>query len=135
MPVLIDTDVAIELMRGNDHTLDCIAKCESTVFVSAITAAELYFGAYHSQRIERNVSRVLNFLKQFPRLTFSDETSRIFGETKERLCAKATPVDTFDLLIAALAIEHGCKVATGNVRHFSKIEGLQIVNWISVAHS
>lgn len=131
MAVLLDTDVSIELLRHNTHTLDCLAECEDDIFVSTITAAELYFGAYHSQRVEKNVRAVDEFLKQFPRLTLSDESSRIFGEQKQLLREKSIQVDALDLLIATLAIANHCSIVTGNTRHFENIDGLQLLNWIS----
>ena len=130
MAVLLDTDVSIELLRHNGHTLDCLARCEDEIFVSTITAAELYFGAYHSQRIEKNVRAVDDFLAQFPRLTLSDESSRIFGERRQRLIRQSTQVDTLDLLIASIALANDCSVVTGNTRHFKKIEGIRLENWI-----
>ncbi len=129
MAVLIDTDVAIELMRGNTYSLKCLEECEEGVFLSSITVAELYFGAYHSQRAEQNVQIVKRFIAEFPRLTLTDTTGQIFGEMKHDLRTKSTPVDAFDMLIAALAIENKCEIATGNIKHFSKIEGLKLVDW------
>lgn len=69
-------------------------------------------------------------MSQFRRLTLSDETARVFGELKQRLFVQSTPVDTFDLLIASIALANGCSVVTGNPRHFEKIEGLSRLNWI-----
>jgi antitoxin (DNA-binding transcriptional repressor) of toxin-antitoxin stability system len=34
-----------------------------------------------------------------------------------------------DILIAATALEHGLAIATGNIVHFERIPGLQVVNW------
>ncbi len=129
MPVLLDTDVAIELLRGSRYALNALAHHEEGVYVSSITAAELFYGAFHSQRPDRNVKSVQAFLGQFPRLTLTDESARIFGELKANLRARATPVDAFDLLIASLALENRCALATGNIKHFSKIDGLSLVNW------
>jgi len=130
MAVLLDTDVAIELLRGNEHALSCVAACQDDIYVSSITAAELYFGAYHSKRVEQNVNKVAAFLEQFRLLSVSHEVARIFGETKARMCAKSTPVDSFDLLIASIALAYDCAVATGNVKHFSRVDRLRILDWI-----
>jgi len=35
-----------------------------------------------------------------------------------------------DVLIAASALTHQFSVVTGNVRHFSRIAGLQVENWL-----
>jgi len=129
MRVLIDTDVAIELLRGNRYAIEAISNHDGDVFVSSITAAELFYGAYHSKRIEHNVASVQAFLSQFPRLTLTDESARLFGKLKEQMRVNATPVDTFDLLIAVLALENNCTLATGNTRHFSMITALGLVDW------
>ena len=36
-----------------------------------------------------------------------------------------------DLIIGATAIEYGCVLATNNVRHFGRITGLVIDNWLA----
>ena len=130
MAVLLDTDVAIELLRGNAHALDCLAKCEDEIFVSTVTASELYFGAYHSKRVEKNVRAVDEFLRQFPRLTLSDETARVFGEQKQRHQERSSQVGALDLLIASIALANDCRIVTGNARHFKKIEGITLLDWI-----
>lgn len=129
MPVLLDTDVAIEILRGSRYAINAVASHDGDVYISSITAAELYYGAYRSQRSDRNVKSVQTLLGQFPRLTLTDESARLFGEMKEVLCARATPIDAFDLLIAVMALENHCALATGNIKHFSKVGGLSLVNW------
>ena len=130
MPVLIDTDVAIELMRHNPYTLDCVARHEGSVFVSAITSAELYFGAYNSAYPEQNVQKVKAFLQNFPRMTVDDEAASRYGRLRASLRRQSIQVAPFDLMIASLALLNDCVVATGNTRHFRQIDGLQIVDWV-----
>ncbi len=48
MPVLLDTDVAIELLRRNPRCLARLSLTEGRIFLSSVTAAELYFGAFNS---------------------------------------------------------------------------------------
>jgi len=129
MPVLLDTDVAIEILRGNRFTIDAVANHDGNIFVSSITAAELFYGASHSLHAERNVESVRAFLRQFRRLTLTDEAAMKYGELKEMLQTRATSIGAFDLLIAAIALQNHCVLATGNTRHFSKIDGLSLSNW------
>ena len=130
MPVLIDTDVAIELLRGNPETLARIAERDESVFVSPITAAELYFGAFNSSRPVENADRVAKFLAEFPEASLTTDAARTFGELKAQLRRQSIQVAPMDLLIAAIALQHGCALATGNVRHFRQIPDLRVENWI-----
>ena len=130
MPVLLDTDVAINLMRHSPFTLNCLANCQDTVFLSSISASELYFGAYNSERPERNVAILQAFLQNFQMLTITDGVARLFGQLKASLRRQSVQVAPFDLMIGSIALENGCRVATGNVRHFRHIKELTLCDWI-----
>lgn len=130
MPALIDTDVAVELMRHNPFALDCVANFNEAVFISSITASELYFGAYNSAHPDENAHKAKEFIESFTVLTITSETARIFGRMKAMLRRQSTQVAPFDLMIAAIALENGCAVATGNVRHFRNIGELHLIDWI-----
>ena len=41
-----------------------------------------------------------------------------------------TPMDDFDLLIGAAAVQQDLILVTDNVRHFKNIQGLTIENWV-----
>ena len=130
MPVLIDTDVAINLMRHSPYTLDCLANCQETVFLSSISVSELYFGAYNSARPEKNVAILEAFLRNFQMLTITGTVARLFGKLKATLRKQSVQVAPFDLMIGSIALENGCMVATGNLRHFRHIKELQLSDWI-----
>ena len=85
MPVLIDTDVAIELMRQSPYALDCVSRHDDSIYVSSVTVAELYFGAYNSARPNENVAKVRGFLENFPRVNITDEVAERFGRVKAEL--------------------------------------------------
>ena len=46
------------------------------------------------------------------------------------LYRQGTPIDDVDVLIAGTALTHGLVVITHNVRHFSRIRGLEIEDWM-----
>jgi len=41
-----------------------------------------------------------------------------------------TPLDNMDLLIAGIAIENDMTLVTHNMKHFSRIPGLKLQDWI-----
>ena len=60
----------------------------------------------------------------------SDEnTVRTFGYVKAYLVRAGLAIPDADILVAAAALSRSCPLATGNLRHFSRIWGLQLQNW------
>ncbi|QTA83489.1 PIN domain-containing protein [Desulfonema limicola] len=45
--------------------------------------------------------------------------------------SKGKMIEDFDILIASIALVNHCVIVTNNVDHFSRIDELQIENWIS----
>jgi tRNA(fMet)-specific endonuclease VapC len=72
------------------------------VTTSAITAAELYFGALHSRRPDANVARVELFLRPFTVTSFDTQAAREFAEIKQQLSATGQLIGPMDLLIQQL---------------------------------
>ena len=51
------------------------------------------------------------------------------GNVRETLEHTGQRVDQFDLLIGATAFHHKLTLVTSNLKHFERIEGLEIENW------
>ena len=49
--------------------------------------------------------------------------------TAQKLAEQGSPIGEFDALIAAHAIALEVTLVTNNTKHFSRVEGLKIVNW------
>ena len=130
MPVLLDTDVAIELLRGNPKCLSRLSLELGTVFISTVTASELYFGAFNSAHPMENAAKVDEFLGDFRSLSITSDVAKRFGMVKAELRRRSVQVGPLDLLIASIALEHGCSLATGNVKHFRIVPELRLENWI-----
>ena len=130
MPVLLDTDVAIELLRGNPKCLSCLSLAQGPFFISTVTAAELYFGAFNSAHPEENAAIVDEFLGDFRSVSITYNVAKRFGAIKAELRRKAVQAGPFDLLIASIALENGCSLVTGNVKHFHHVPELHLENWI-----
>ena len=68
-------------------------------------------------------------LESLPVMHTTDAIMRRFAELKSSLDGKGKRVDDADVLIAATALTYGCPLVTANVRHFSRFDGLDLLDW------
>lgn len=92
---------------------------------------ELYYGVEKSARRDENRDKTDRLLALLPVYHADDAVMKKFGELKATLERSGKRVDDADVLIAATAICNDAVLATGNVRHFSRIEGLKLQNWFA----
>ena len=127
---LLDTDTAVDYLRGNlrvRHRL--LSKKPGSVGIPFMAAAELYTGAYCSQRVEQNLEVLDGFLSELPVVEPCRDALRIFGRLKASLKSKGKLIEDADLLMAAVALSVGATLITRNRKHFERIEGLRLEDW------
>lgn len=127
---LLDTDTCIAILRGNDSVIERRAQTTDDVATSWITAAELYYGAAKSRAPRNNNALVKAFLESLSVLGLDAPAVEIFGEAKALLERQGQRLADADLLIAAIALGHRAIVVTGNRRHYERIPGVTVEDWI-----
>ena len=70
------------------------------------------------------------FLATLPVLGLDEASVQIFGEAKSLLERQGRRLADADLLIGAIAAAHRAAVVTGNQRHYTRIPGVAVENWI-----
>lgn len=129
MKYLLDTNVCIELLHDNANISDKIREVSpDNCVVSSVTMAELFYGAYNSNRQESAVESVRVIAELFDVIPAIE--SEEFGKIKASLRKKGTPIDDFDILIASTAIANNMILVSENVKHMSKIDGVTLENWM-----
>lgn len=130
MKYLLDTDICIYWLKGRNTVKTNINKVDwSEIAICVITATELYFGAYNSNKIEQNLRTAETFVQSITVLSLSNDTLKKFGQLKAQLRKAGTPVADFDLLIASVALTENLILVTNNTRHYQRITGLNLDNW------
>ncbi len=127
--ILFDTDICIEILRGNAALIERRKSYDEEVAVSFMTVAELYYGAYKSPSATKNRSLIEKFLLTVKVIDSAKQIARRFGELKAIQNKRGMTVADADLFIAATVIERCSFLVTGNIRHFEMIEGLTVENW------
>lgn len=127
---LLDTDIIIYSLKGVPEVIESMKNhATDPKAVSVITYGELIYGAEKSQQKSRNLSKIYRLRELFPVIDVSCAIMDTFGDLKATLNRKGTPVDDFDLIIAATALSMGYSVVSNNEKHFRKIPDLSCVNW------
>ena len=128
---LLDTNICIFALRGEYGIVERMSQCgKGKCYISDVTIMELQFGAYNSGKIQENLTLISNFLKKVKTVPFA-KTIDTFCQEKIRLKKVGKPLEDYDLLIGCAAKVKGLIMVTDNVRHFDRIEGIAVENWVN----
>ena len=131
MKYLLDTNACIFLMKGNTEVLKhFLTKKEFGIAISTITVAELYYGIFNSEHMEKNSANLINFFIGVNILDFDSGSAVEYGRIRADLRRKGTPISQMDMLIAAHAKSKGLTVVTNNINEYERITDLQIEDWL-----
>jgi predicted nucleic acid-binding protein len=135
MGLILDSSVLITAERDGQNARQTLVAISSKVGnaeigISVVTLVELAHGAARADTSQRKAKRqqfIQELLLALPvhpvTVPIALRTGRLDGENQ----AKGTRVPLSDLLIGATALELGYSVATGNLRHFRMISGLDVI--------
>jgi predicted nucleic acid-binding protein len=119
--VIIDSDVIIEILRGNERTVGWLKDRRTAGAVlrySPVSRAEVRAGARPAEQAA--ISALFESLVVVP---VEASTGDLAGDQMARFAA-SHGVQMGDALIAAAAIEHRDDLATFNSRHFPGIKSI-----------
>ena len=131
---VLDTDTCIYLLNGDQRVKARVAQVGvEAIAVAIVTKGELYFGAYNSSQIEANLARIQAFFTEpGPKvLALDDHVMGCFGKNKAELRRQGQPIGDLDLLIAGVAVSQGLRLVTNNTKHFQRIPGVILENWLT----
>jgi len=130
MVIILDADVII---RGEKSVFDLanwVASLPNDQFeIAAITIAELWRGV--ERTVEPQKSKRQRYLESvvgaLPIMPYTERTAYEHARIWAELQAAGKVIGSYDLIVAATALERGSHVATFNKRHFAQVKGLHII--------
>jgi tRNA(fMet)-specific endonuclease VapC len=133
MKYLLDTNTCVYFFNQTypNLTKRLVREGPLRLAVSALSIAELAFGAEKSRRPAANRKRIEAFTDEVLVESFVHETALRFGELKSQLSRSGKKVGDFDLAIAAAAIVGGYTVVTHDA-DFDKVPGLKTEDWTAL---
>jgi tRNA(fMet)-specific endonuclease VapC len=130
--VLLDTNTISYYLRGDPKVvprLQALAPAETGV--PAIVAYELRYGLLRlpDAVAKPRLAAVEALLRAMWIAPFDDECARLAASIRADLERRGKPIGPHDLLIAATALRNQAPLVTRNVREFSRVNGLRVINW------
>ncbi|MBE6261007.1 MAG: type II toxin-antitoxin system VapC family toxin [Prevotella sp.] len=132
---LLDTNILIDILNDNPKVMENLAQVGTLkCCMSTISLHELYYGAQLAREKKEEyfikemnkISRLLEVIDVHPLASDGIDYAKIKHLLKEH----GNMIDDFDIVIAGQAISEGLTVVTDNIKHFNRIPGLKIVNWL-----
>lgn len=131
MRYLLDTDTLIYWLKGNR----CIEEKALEIGLehlgySIISKAELFYGVYNSKHVQKNLKNVEKVDETLTLVYLEEVAAEWFGKVKAELRQQGNLIMDADLLIASTAIANDLVLVTNNIRHFQRVAGLKLENWM-----
>ncbi len=130
---LLDTNICIYIAKHNPpevrerfsrHSADELA-------LSVVTFGELRFGAEKSRFRDRALKAIEQLAAAAGIEPLTEAVGAHYGQIRASLERDGRTIGNNDLWIAAHARAEGWVLVTNNEREFSRVEGLQVENWVS----
>jgi tRNA(fMet)-specific endonuclease VapC len=127
---LLDTNTASYVIKGNfprvRHRLSRLELSE--VGISAVTEAELRFGAERIPEAARLRLAVAEFLEPIEVLAWDSAAAAQYAQLRYSLERSGTPMGNLDMMIAAHALSIGSVLITHD-KIFRHVKGLRTEDW------
>lgn len=121
--ILCDTNIIIEILKGNKRTINIIESIGlENIAISSVTVMELYFGALN----KRELNKIKKHLQALNIVHFDTDISESAIKLIERF-SKSHGLQIPDAIIAATAMTSEIKLFTFNLKDFKYIDGLKLI--------
>ena len=129
---LVDTNIVSAFMRGNRSVVQKVDEYLSfhdTLSISVITYYEIMRGLKALSNANK-LKSFKGFMSACDILRLDSFVAERASDIYDALRKAGRLVEDADILIAATAMENNLVVVTDNIRHFERVNGLAVVNWL-----
>lgn len=131
---LVDTNILGYFVRNSSAALQkrmLAALKKQEVAISVITRAETCFGQALLQPDDKRRRTIDLLLNELPVLPWTLDAAERYGEIAAQLQQTGQPIGEMDTQIAAHALALGLPLITHNTRHFKRVPGLRLEDWMA----
>lgn len=130
MRFLLDTSTCIRHLRGTSQTIsDRLDQAGADAALCSIVVHELMYGTFLSRNPATELVKVERFCGAYISLPVDERVAAEAARVRAFLSNAGTPIGPYDLLIASTARVHKMSIVTCNGGEFSRVPGLEVVDW------
>lgn len=133
--ICLDSNIAIEILRGRrpdvEERLGRVFAENIPLSLSVLVLMELQYGVVRAKDPGRAQDQLDRLLRgPFEILPFTAADAERAAQIRADLAKRGLTIGSFDVLIAAQALERDLTLITNNTREFSRILGLKLEDWL-----
>lgn len=132
----LDTNTISYYFRGDPLVVTRMhALPPALLSVPSVVVYELRYGLLRLPAVDAQprLEALDRFLSALRILPFDEACAQAAAALRSGLEAAGRPIGPHDVLIAATALRNGAALVTRNVAEFSRVPGLEVVNWHAAA--
>jgi len=131
--VVLDTDVLIYYLRDKNDSyskMKNLKKKEESLNTTIFNVAELYKGCYSMKNVAKGLMKVKLLIDALDEIfLFENNSAEEFAKLSSDLKNRGHPIGIMDELIASICNVHQESLYSGNIKHFERIDDLNIYDW------
>ena len=126
----LDTNTMIYFFQGKGRVgQHLLSTPPSMIMIPTIVLHELYVGIEKSQSSSKRIEQLEGLLSIVTVQPFGAPEARVAASIRANLEKSGRPIGPLDTLIAGTALANNATVVTHNLREFSRVPGLEVVDW------
>ncbi|EKU98064.1 putative nucleic acid-binding protein [Leptolyngbya sp. PCC 7375] len=127
---VLDTNTLIYYFKGQGNVAQNLALVsEREVVIPSIVLFELYVGVAKSNSPTKRLQQLNTFSARVSLLPFNQSTAIVSAKIRAYLEKQGQTIGPLDVLIAGTALSCEAKLVTHNVREFSRVPNLEVIDW------
>ena len=129
---LLDTNICSYVLKQRPTSVlqRFVAVGPDHLATSTVVLGELLFGCARHREGDRIRREVEDFTSRLQVLPWNAAAATAYGDLRAHLERSGSPVGAMDLMIGAHALALGATLVSNNIRHFERMPGLKLENWV-----
>jgi tRNA(fMet)-specific endonuclease VapC len=127
---ILDTNTLIYYFKGQGQVAqNFLNVTPQEIIISTIVIFELQVGIAKSNSPAKRIQQLQQILNAVNVVDFDRDMATAAANIRAQLEQQGTPIGSMDTLIAGTAMSLQATLVTHNLREFSRVSGLTIVDW------